>query len=83
MAHSRRHSPRRPACSSLTPALTRANPNPNPSPNPNPNSNLNPTHNPNQACVLVDAYTFLDREAGRASVPLAVLASQGAATGRE
>ena len=36
--------------------------------------------NPNslQACVLVDAYTFLDREAGRASVPLAVLASRGA-----
>ena len=36
-----------------------------------------------QACVLVDAYTFLDREAGRASVPLAVLASRGAETGRE
>lgn len=36
-----------------------------------------------QACVLVDAYTFLDREAGRASVPLAVLATRGAETGRE
>ena len=31
-----------------------------------------------QACVLADAYIFLGPEAGRASVPLAVLASGGA-----
>ena len=34
-----------------------------------------------QACVLADAYIFLDPEAGRASVPLAVLASRGAEAG--
>ena len=38
-----------------------------------------------QACVLADAYIYLDPESGRASVrasvPLAVLASRGAEAG--